>query len=131
MRRRQATGGRQSQRRGAGTFVLCCALVVLAAAAADAVKATARVRTGKQQPVGARGEELRAKHAAVWPPRLTSAERADIMLPEALKTRALLEATHGVGRRLQVCICWRSVHVSLAVCTSMASMLPDAVHRHP
>jgi hypothetical protein len=96
--------GRQC--RGAQVALLCCALIMLAAAAADAVTAIARVRAAsvKQRPAAGRPkpEELRAKHAAVWPPRLTSAERADIMLPEAMKTRALLEASHGARRKLQV-----------------------------
>ncbi|EIE24868.1 hypothetical protein COCSUDRAFT_46986, partial [Coccomyxa subellipsoidea C-169] len=103
---RAALDRRRRQRRGAKAVLLCCALIMLTAAAADAVTATARVRAAKPRPAAAaagrqKPEELRAKHAAVWPPRLTSAERADIMLPEALKTRALLEASHGARRRLQ------------------------------
>lgn len=106
MARRAAVDRMRRQRRGAQAALLCCALIVLAAAAADAVTATARVRAAsvKQRPAAARPkpEELRAKHAAVWPPRLTSTERADIMLPEAMKSRALLEASHGARRKLQV-----------------------------
>jgi hypothetical protein len=40
------------------------------------------------------------RRGAVWPPRLSAAERADIMIPEALRSRASLG--DGIGRRLQV-----------------------------
>lgn len=97
-------GGRR-QRRWAAAAASCCVLLALSAAAADAVTATARMRAAKRPPpaaaVAAARPQLLAKHGAVWPPRLTAAQRADIMLPEALKTRALLEASSH-GRKLQV-----------------------------
>lgn len=77
------------------TAALLCTILLGLTSATEASAASAEARKLR----GSRPTQLVAdvnldRRGAVWPPRLTAAERADIMLPEAMKS--------GNGRRLQV-----------------------------